>query len=82
MCILIIHNVEHLVSENTVAYQIEEAILRSNKTLDYIKIGIYNKDLGPLNIPSTNQKFYEINYHYDVGIGNWYELKDLTYMFQ
>lgn len=29
------------------------------KYLDYIKIGHYNKDLGPLNVPTTNQKMYK-----------------------
>lgn len=27
---------------------------------DYIKLGPYNEDKGPLNNPSTNQKFYKV----------------------
>lgn len=41
--------------------------------LDYIKIGHYNKNLGGLNSPITNQKFYKIEN---------LELIDLTNLFQ
>lgn len=27
--------------------------------LDYIKLGGYNKELGPLNVPTTNQRLYK-----------------------
>lgn len=30
---------------------------------NYIKVGPYIKDRGPLNNPSTNQRFYEIQYN-------------------
>lgn len=39
---------------------------------DYIKLGPYNKDLGPLNSPTTNQRLYKV-------IGN--KLKDITFKF-
>lgn len=41
--------------------------------LDYIKIGHYDKNLGGLNSPTTNQKFYKIEN---------LELIDLTNLFQ
>lgn len=42
--------------------------------LDYIKIGSYNKDLGGLNNPTTNQRLYEVvNGKID---------KDITYRFR
>lgn len=41
--------------------------------LDYIKIGHYDKNLGGLNSPTTNQKFYKIEN---------LELIDLTNSFQ
>ena len=30
------------------------------ENFDYIKLGPYRKDLGPLNSPTTNQRFYKI----------------------
>ena len=30
------------------------------KYLDYLKTGPYRKNLGPLNSPTTNQRFYKI----------------------
>lgn len=32
------------------------------KFLNYIKVGPYIKDKGPLNSPSSNQRFYKIKY--------------------
>ena len=29
--------------------------------LDYIKVGSYKEELGGLNCPTTNQKFYNLN---------------------
>ena len=48
------------------------------KWLDFIKTGPYVKDKGPLDFPSTNQRFYQVSYddRYDT-IG----LKNLTYRF-
>ena len=30
------------------------------RTFDYIKLGPYKKDLGPLNCKTTNQRFYKV----------------------
>ena len=32
------------------------------RTLDYIKIGSFKKEFGPLDNPNTNQRFYKINH--------------------
>lgn len=45
--------------------------------LDYIKLGPYIKELGPLNSPTTNQKFYKIE-HLD-GISP--KITDITSVF-
>ena len=29
-------------------------------SLDYLKLGPFLKDYGPLNNPNTNQKFYQV----------------------
>lgn len=42
------------------------------KTFDYIKVGSYMKDRGPLNKETTNQRLYYV----DCG-----EIKDITYKF-
>lgn len=48
------------------------------KYLDFLKTGKYNKELGGLNSPLTNQRFYDI-IHKDIGI---HEFTDTTYRFQ
>lgn len=47
---------------------------------DYIKVGHYDEDLGPLNKKTTNQRLYYIN---KINIGNFinYKLNDITYLF-
>lgn len=45
--------------------------------LDYLKIGSYREDLGPLNSPTTNQRMIEIKYR-DDGFGS---LNDITHKF-
>lgn len=50
----------------------------SLKNFDYIKLGPYKKDLGPLNSKSTNQRFYKIVYAENKHTP---ELKDITYKF-
>lgn len=42
------------------------------KYFDYIKVGPYIKDLGPLNSPTTNQRLYRFNNG---------KAEDITYMF-
>ena len=51
------------------------------KWFDYIKLGPYIEELGPLNSKTTNQKMYEVVYsHYEDGTAE-YELNDITYKF-
>ena len=48
---------------------------------NYIKLGPYNKDLGPLNSKTTNQRVYKVILtHYEAGRSG-YELEDMTYKF-
>lgn len=44
---------------------------------DYIKLGPYDEDKGPLNKRTTNQKFYKV-FHFSTGRC---ELIDITYKF-
>ena len=49
--------------------------------LDYVKLGPYIEEFGPLNSKTTNQKFYQvIKSHYEDGTSG-YELLDVTYKF-
>lgn len=59
-----------------------EAIKYSDNTLNFIKIGPYLKEHGPLDNSNTNQKFYEILYRGDTNGNEWYVLNDLTCLFQ
>ena len=43
--------------------------------LDYIKVGKYNKELGGLESPTTNQRFYVLNNGKIVEEINFYEVK-------
>lgn len=45
--------------------------------LDYIKLGPYIQELGGLDNPNTNQRFYRINYKGE----NDYDLEDITNKF-
>jgi anaerobic ribonucleoside-triphosphate reductase activating protein len=45
---------------------------------DFIKLGPYNKELGPLNSKTTNQRFYNV-VHLSSGKSKMY---DVTYKFQ
>lgn len=58
-------------------------INRSNfdfKYLDYIKSGSYHEDLGGLNSPTTNQRFYEVIPRGEEGF-TWYYLENLNHRF-
>lgn len=44
---------------------------------DYIKLGPYVKELGPLNFKGSNQKLYE-HIKFNTGLSNEYEWKDIT----
>ena len=49
--------------------------------VDYIKLGPYIEELGPLNRKTTNQRMYRIVLdHYDDGTSG-YELEDITHKF-
>ena len=51
------------------------------KCFDYIKLGPYIEEFGPLNSKTTNQRFYQvIKSHYEDGTSG-YELLDTTYKF-
>ena len=45
---------------------------------DYIKIGSYREDDGPINVKTTNQKMVKI--HKDSTSSHWY-MEDITYKF-
>ena len=48
---------------------------------DFIKLGPYIEELGPLNSKTTNQKMYKVVYnHYEDGTAG-YELNDITHKF-
>ena len=46
--------------------------------LDYLKLGHYDHELGCLNSPTTNQRFYQIEHQ---GDGSYYE-HDITFKFK
>ena len=51
------------------------------KCFDFIKLGPYIGEFGPLNSKTTNQRFYQvIKSHYEDGTSG-YELLDTTYKF-
>lgn len=55
----------------------EQVSTRVNlRNFDYIKIGPYIKEKGPINDKSTNQRFYKV-----ITRDNIIELEDLTYKF-
>ena len=49
------------------------------QNFDYIKLGPYIKERGPLNCKTTNQKMYKIKYNSD---SDTYYTEDITYKFQ
>lgn len=60
-----------------------EAVVHSRQTLDYIKVGRYMKEMGPLDSPSTNQRFYKIHYlQLQDGTDNGWSLENITYKFR
>lgn len=58
--------------DNTAANQL--------RWFDYIKLGPYIEELGPLNSKTTNQRFYKVHKKVTEGITE-YELEDETYKF-
>lgn len=54
----------------------------SLKNFDYIKLGPYKEECGPLNNKTTNQKFYSVVKKFDKTASNFdYTLEDITYKF-
>lgn len=49
------------------------------KNFDYIKLGPYIEEKGPLNNPNTNQRLYEVNRISK--LPDRFSLKDITYKF-
>lgn len=45
----------------------------------YVKFGHYDKDCGPLNVETTNQRMYEFNH--DRNINPDWNFRDITYKF-
>ena len=51
------------------------------KWFNFVKLGPYIEELGPLNSKTTNQRMHRVAYnHYDDGTSG-YELEDITYKF-
>lgn len=51
------------------------------QNFDFIKLGPYKQDLGPLNSKTTNQRMYKVvKTNYEDGTSG-YELEDITYKF-
>lgn len=76
------HNKGFLTCLYTGSTNTYEAITCSNKTLDFIKVGPYMKEHGPLDNPDTNQKFYKIHYIREANGSEWWNLENITYLFQ
>ena len=49
---------------------------------DFVKLGPYIEELGPLNSKTTNQKFYQVCNMASMDEEPRYELIDITYKFQ
>lgn len=47
---------------------------------DYVKVGPYRPDCGPLNAPTTNQRLYRVSHHDDMGQCR-FTLQDITSRF-
>lgn len=52
------------------------------KWFDFVKLGPYIEELGPLNSKTTNQKFYQVIVSYYEDGTSRYELIDITYKFR
>ena len=51
------------------------------ENFDFVKLGPYIEELGPLNNKTTNQKFYIVEKLYCGNDNYKYDLKDITYRF-
>lgn len=68
-------------------FDLDDSRIKELETyLDYIKVGPYVKQLGGLDNPKTNQRFYKIDKVPIVGehpeLGNKLKFVDQTYLFQ
>ena len=63
--------------------EIDKDVLLNLEYFNFIKVGPYIEELGPLNNPNTNQKMYEVEMSREVDeTGNpVYGLVDITYKF-
>ena len=52
------------------------------ENFDFVKLGPYIEELGPLNSKTTNQKFYQVCNMASIDEEPRYELIDITYKFQ
>lgn len=60
-------------------YTGRDTIPRDLPQIDYIKIGPYKKEFGPINNPNTNQKLYVKGKHLhkmDANSNMWYDITD------
>ena len=57
---------------------INKAVLESISNFDYIKVGSYIEEFGPLNKQTTNQTMYKVLYDKE---GEYKMLEDITYKF-
>ena len=57
---------------------IDKVILESISNFDYIKVGPYIEEFGPLNKQTTNQTMYKVLYDKE---GEYKMLEDITYKF-
>lgn len=48
------------------------------KYLDFVKLGHYDQELGGLNSPTTNQRFYKVEH---LSNNDFSKLTDITYVF-
>lgn len=67
---------EHYDNLKTCWYSGIDEYPRFTPDFDYIKIGSYREDDGPINVPTTNQKMVKIHHETD----RWY-MEDITYKF-
>ena len=47
---------------------------------NYVKLGPYIEELGPLNSKTTNQRFYKVHIEPN-GNNHWESMEDITYKF-
>lgn len=76
-------NTDLLVGWYSGKQEINKDVLMNLEYFNFIKVGPYIEELGPLNNPNTNQKMYEVEMSKEVDeAGNpVYGLVDITYKF-